>query len=1269
MKKLFLTVLLLLHASLALAAFDFSAELIARESLISAATSVSTDPNADLLLVDDQTKIRYETDGTSYNLYDTAFKILTEKGRQEKSSIHIGYSTDYGTMHFVRAEIIKPDGTLVAIDLTSQSREAIDQGQMAANIYDPSQKSIILTVPGLETGDILRYTVASKNTKTVVPNSWSDLFILEETFPILHAVYTVDAPAALPLQRIELKDEIPGTVTYQTEPRGDRILYTWEANNVPRMFEEPDMPQPYTVAQRVLLSTIPDWETLSKWYWELSKPRLEAVTPAMQAKVSQLTADCPAPQQKIEALFRFVSQDVRYMGITVENEAPGYEPHDVSLTFDNRYGVCRDKAALLVAMLRIAGFDARPVLIYVGPKKDPEVPQPWFNHAITAVKNADGSWQLMDATNENTRDLLPAYLSYRSYLVATPDGETLQTSPVVPPEKNLLTIQVDATLDESRLITGRAVLSFDGINDTAYRGRLAALKPGERDPYFETRLKQALGAARLTRLKIRPDPVRDTTVPLSVTLDFEIENALAEDDTNALLQAPTLINQFGLFGRIIGGGIGLDRRRYPLYTELTCGVTETVRLDLSQSGLKPAALPAYETIDTPELYISRSVETSNDLLISRADILLRTVEFSPEQYLTLKQNLKASERNARKRILLERSGFPSGADLATLSETVQYTLYDPFNWTEDRTVRQQVLSYAGKKQLSDLQFIYNPTNQTTVLSSATVTAPNGKVQYIDPDKEVNIMDAAWSGTAPRYPAEKIMVANLPGVEIGSIIEYRVITVNRGLPFFSTTEYFADFNPLNSKTVRVILPLNMHLNIILNDPAAIQQRTSILNGRTVHEWNIKKRSTIKTEENLPPDWTFRPAIILSCGDLNDYASWVEKTLLQAQDQDQAAKEKAPELPQKTKGRLQKITVLRDFVDRTIQEAGPGLPFLPLSAVTPADQVLQEGYGNTTDRAVLLYAMLNAAGLKPRFILASSLPRINGVSAPLIDSLQRTAFDTVLVAVNDDDKQPLYLGDSSQYAQPGTLTHTEQPAIDLKEEEIILPQTALTNAVSTDFVLTLSENGDAELTKKTLFYGISFEQFHRQFVQFTPEERDRAHQNLLSQLSQSAEAVGDLKTSFTYPGELQLSARLPAFAVRDGDHIYFTLPEHLGDLLNLKTSRRNNAFCIDQPVNETYSYTITLPAGWEPVLLPERFHTDLPSDAGFVTVNVYANDNKLRIQQHAELNAAIIPATDYSKLLLLNDQLTGPSARTILLQKKPTPADPLNRQKTRKNPLSR
>ena len=42
---------------------------------------------------------------------------------------------------------------------------------------------------------------------------------------------------------------------------------------VPRMFDEPLMPPYEMVLQRLLVSTIPDWPTVSKWDRELSLPR------------------------------------------------------------------------------------------------------------------------------------------------------------------------------------------------------------------------------------------------------------------------------------------------------------------------------------------------------------------------------------------------------------------------------------------------------------------------------------------------------------------------------------------------------------------------------------------------------------------------------------------------------------------------------------------------------------------------------------------------------------------------------------------------------------------------------------------------------------------------------------------------------------------------------------------------------------------------------------------------------------------------------------
>jgi len=122
---------------------------------------------------------------------------------------------------------------------------------------------------------------------------------------------------------------------------------------------------------------------------------------------------------------------------------------------------------------------------------------------------------------------------------------------------------------------------------------------------------------------------------------------------------------------------------------------------------------------------------------------------------------------------------------------------------------------------------------------------------------------------------------------------------------------------------------------------------------------------------------------------------------------------------------------------------------------------------------------------------------------------------------------------------------------------------------------------------------------------------------------------------------------AFSVRDKDHLYFTLPEGLDNLLGLETSGRDNPFYIGNHIDRVFQYEITLPAGWKTAVVPESFRIDLPARAGFVEVDSTVTNGCLSVIQQAHLNPALIPPEEYDRLLQLNDRLTGPAAGTVLL----------------------
>src|SRR5574344_2151080 len=364
---------------------EFRADSAAAAKAAAAVTAAKY-PDADTVVVDDRIHTRYEADGSETTWDDEWVKCLTEKGRRDLASVETSFSLRYGDGAIQTVEILGTNGEARTVDFAKTLKIATDNGGMSANIYDPLDKTLACAVPGLAIGETRHVITVRRTLKPRMKDTWGDLDSLEGFSPVVQTVVTVDQPAGRPLAHAFVRHPFSNTVTRAADRAlaGGRTLSTWTARDVPQAFPEPDMPALWMEGQGVIFSTAKDWPTVSRWYWDICLPRLQAATPGMTNKVHELVKDLATDEEKIRALFRFVSQEVRYMGVTVEDVAPGYEPHDVGLTFENRYGVCRDKAALLVAMLRVAGFKAFPTLISVGPKMDPVAPLPYFNHAIVA---------------------------------------------------------------------------------------------------------------------------------------------------------------------------------------------------------------------------------------------------------------------------------------------------------------------------------------------------------------------------------------------------------------------------------------------------------------------------------------------------------------------------------------------------------------------------------------------------------------------------------------------------------------------------------------------------------------------------------------------------------------------------------------------------------------------------------------------------------------------------------------------------------------------
>jgi transglutaminase-like putative cysteine protease len=1210
----------------------------------------------------------YRADGTGESQDESFVKVLTEKGKRGNRTLGLSFMLPYFTVEVVKLEVCKPNGQVVPIDIAANSKEAIDSSQMSMNISDPNNKVLEVSIPGVEIGDVVHSVTRLTTHRSIISGEFADENVLEGSGYIRHLSYEVHAPADKPLKRIQIRDEVPGTIHYTTQTGDDNsTIHHWEVKDVPRMFDEPAMPPYEWVLQRLLVSTTPDWRDVSKWYWNLSKPHLDAVTPDMKQTADELAAGAKTDLDKVKAIFYFVSKKIRYMGLTPEKDRPGYEPHDVKLTFEKRYGVCRDKAALLVSLLRSAGLNAYPVLINVGTKKDAEVPEPFFNHAIVSVELTKGDYVLMDPTDENTRELLPASECDQSYLVCRPEGETIRVSAINPPEENMMRVKTTATLNVTGTLEAKSDIAFSGINDNSYRNAFSRMKPDDKRRFFERNLKRAMPGARLKSLKLTPEDMLDVTKEVHAELEFTVDGMTACGNGKAVVSLPWIGKGLGVVNFILGG-TGLEKRKYPMQTYVACGLQEEMSLKLDDGFTGAVSMPSCTPMNDECMSYEQSFGFKNGTLDCARELKLKVVEFSPKQYLKLKKTLETLEYDERKAPVMamtkqaaiaaakttaKAGEEPVESNARLLQSSKELEVKDAHTAVYRVKYSKKILTYSGKVREAEVKIDYNPSCQEAKLVRAVVVSKTGKRQEISKD-EINVMDAGWNASAKRYTGGKILVANLPGVDIGSTIEVEFELTSKDRPFLAGFESFQMPDELDQKIFRLTAPAGLKVQPLQTGPAGIvQAETKRAQDLQVYTWRAANVKALPAESQLPPEWVYMAGVGFFIGDMKTYLKELNDTMLDRASKSTQAAEMARKLSKESKSKLESVKAIRDYIARTIRAAGPSFTDLPLRELSAADTTLSDGYGHSADRAILYYAMLKAAGFQPQFVLASGLPPIGPITKVAGSFPLPNSFSAPLVRVTIDDVT-YYLNDTDQYAKLGSTPYDGRLGLVLATQlrEVIHATQNCRDKTETVYTLSLGEDGKTRLGVTRHFYGTYYNGKNRYFSELPPEERRRYFQEIVSGIAQGAKPIGELTTKFnTYPGVEQYTVEIPRYGVVDGNFLYFDLP-FTPSLFAPGADRRTLPLFVSSEELSTIRTEIEWPAGFRNVVISPFVGTlRPPGGCGKASISAKNGKSKSVFTHVFTTSPAIVNPKDYPAMLQVQSALARKSSKVFLLEKAP------------------
>ena len=302
-----------------------------------------------------------------------------------------------------------------------------------------------------------------------------------------------------------------------------RSLYTFtNKEEIMPLKREPRAVAGNDIGCKLLLSTSPDWQAKSRWFYGVNEDYGSFVaTPAMQQKVNELLVGATDEMDSIARLTHWVADNIRYAGISM-GEGEGFTLHNQEMNFTDRCGVCKDKASTLIAMLRAAGFKAYAAMTMAGERID-RIPADQFNHSVCAVQLRDGSFRMLDPTwVPNVRELWSSAEQQQGYLIGTAEGCDLMETPISPAEDHYIRITGESRIDADGTLRGTLTVSAEGQSDAAVRGVFGA-RQSEWRRNLELELLRIAPTAQIEDIQYT-DPDRYLEQPVKITYRYTIAN-------------------------------------------------------------------------------------------------------------------------------------------------------------------------------------------------------------------------------------------------------------------------------------------------------------------------------------------------------------------------------------------------------------------------------------------------------------------------------------------------------------------------------------------------------------------------------------------------------------------------------------------------------------------------------------------------------------------------------------------------------------------------
>lgn len=457
-----------------------------------------------------ETKARFEVDGKSQRELTIRVRIQSESAVRDLGLLTYRFASSFESLSVEYVRVRKPDGSVVETP-ASDVQELDSAVSREAPMYS-DQREKHIAVKALGVGDVLEARLQWTEHDAIAPGR----FWLEDSYfkegICLKEIIQLDVPRAVnaKLSYTEPKPKV--------EDKGDRRVYTFENTHLAKTPDSkiPDWEKNFYGLDPpdIQISSFESWDDLGGWFAGLQEGK-GAVTPEIRAKAEELTKGAANEEEKIRALYDFVSLKFRYIGVDLG--IGRYAAHVAADILANRYGDCKDKHTLFAALLKAAGITACPALISSRFKTDGKFPTAaLFDHVITAIPRGD-SYLFLDTTPEVTPYgmLLAGLRGRRALVVGDGHAAKLVKTPVDPPFRSYVTVKIDSAIDTQGTLEATMHLEERGDDEFLVRSAFRATPQNRWEDLTQLMVARMGFAGKVSEVSVaNPE---DTTKPFTIS--------------------------------------------------------------------------------------------------------------------------------------------------------------------------------------------------------------------------------------------------------------------------------------------------------------------------------------------------------------------------------------------------------------------------------------------------------------------------------------------------------------------------------------------------------------------------------------------------------------------------------------------------------------------------------------------------------------------------------------------------------------------------------